>query len=149
VTHPGHAGRVLALDLGSRTIGLAVSDETRTIAQPLRTIERQAEGHRRDLAALREIVRDLEVTLVVVGLPLKLDGEPGVQARKAAAFADMVRDRLHVPVTLFDERLTTFEAEEALAEYGLDRRERKRRVDAVAASLILRGFLDAARVAPA
>jgi putative Holliday junction resolvase len=145
VTAPGSHGRILALDLGSRTIGLAVSDETRTISQPLRTLERQADGYRRNLAELRGIVRDMDVALVVVGLPLRLDGKPGVQARKATAFADLLRDRLGVPVALYDERLTTFEAEEALAQYRLDQRERKRRVDAVAASLILRGYLEAAQ----
>jgi putative Holliday junction resolvase len=137
-------GRVLALDVGTKRIGLAVSDETRTIATPLRALSRPPQGYRKTLEDLRAVMRETGASELVVGLPLRLDGEWGEQARGAAAFADLLRTRLGVPVALQDERLTSFEAEEALAEGGLNRAERRKHVDAVAASLILRGYLERA-----
>ncbi len=137
------AGRILALDVGTRTIGLAVSDETQTIAQPLRTIARQAKGYRKDLQALRQVVRDLEVVEIVVGLPLTLAGEWGAQAHRAAEFADLLKAHLRLPVFLQDERLTTFEAEECLKEGRLRRQDWKQHVDALAAAMILRDYLAA------
>jgi len=140
MTNPA-AGRILALDLGTRTIGLAVSDETQTIAQPLRTILRQPQGYHRDLAAIRSVVEELEVALIVVGLPLTLDGNWGTQARRAARFAETLHEHLGLPVALQDERLTTCEAEEYLKEGGVRRADWKQHVDALAASLLLRDFL--------
>jgi putative Holliday junction resolvase len=138
------SGRVLALDLGSRRIGMAVSDETRTIAAPLGTFERKTGGIREMLDAVRKTVEEMGVTQIVVGLPVKLDGEWGTQARHAASMADLIRERLGVPVDLQDERLTSFEADQAMMDAGLRAPDRKARVDAVAASFILRAYLDAA-----
>lgn len=136
-------GRIMALDIGSRTIGVAISDETRTIGQPLLTLERPSEGIRRPIGALRRLVKEWAITEIVVGLPLTLDGEMGAQAHRAEAFAETLRHRLGLPVALQDERLTTYEADEALREDGLTPQERKQHVDAVAASLILRRYLAA------
>ncbi|MBM3492903.1 MAG: Holliday junction resolvase RuvX [Armatimonadetes bacterium] len=136
------AGRILALDMGSRRIGLAVCDETRTIASPLGAFARRTQGVREAVAAIRAAVEETGAIELVVGLPLTLDGEWGAQARKAAAFADLLRTQLGIPVHLQDERLTTFEADEALKEGRMGRAERQSRVDAVAASLILRSYLD-------
>lgn len=146
MTADKYLGRVLALDLGSRTIGVAVSDESRTIAQPLRTLPRQRQGYRRDVAAIREIVRQMAVSTVVIGLPLTLDGRRGTQAQRAAEFAQILGARLSVPVVLHDERLSTFEAEESLREAGLPKERWKEHVDAVAAALILRDYLAATKM---
>lgn len=135
------SSRVLAIDVGSKTLGLAVSDETGTIAQPYRTLPRQPQGYRRDVAAIQQVVEDLGIVRIVVGLPLTMDGERGTQAQRAEEFAERLRALLKVPVDLHDERLSTFEAEEALQEARIPRERWKEHVDAIAAALILRDYL--------
>lgn len=135
-------GRVLGIDLGERRIGLAISDEEGRFAFP-------AGFHqRRDLAGDLEALRALAVSQgavrIVVGLPLLLDGREGTGARAAREFAEALRRATSLPVELVDERLTTREAERALAQAPRKtRRGRKQVIDAMAATLLLRGWLDA------
>jgi putative Holliday junction resolvase len=137
---PGAPGRYLALDVGEKRIGVALSDETATLASPLTTLTRG--GVRKDTAAAVELARRHEVVAVVVGLPLNMDGTRGPQAEKVLAFVEALRRRLHVPVLPRDERLTTVEAEGRLREAGLHWRERKRVIDQTAAVVILQEYLD-------
>jgi putative Holliday junction resolvase len=135
-------GRVLGLDLGAARIGVAVSDEDRRIAVALGTINT---GAPKDLRSVVALVREHEVTTVVVGEPLLMSGEAGEAARHAREFADALRAILEVPVELFDERLTTVEAERRLADAGVSGKRRRGVVDQVAATVILQAFLDARR----
>jgi putative Holliday junction resolvase len=135
--------RFLGVDLGRARIGLAVADDVLRTASPLRTVDR-----RTDAATLDEIARaarDLEVTRAVVGLPLNMDGTEGEAARHARAFAAKLAIALAVPVDLFDERLSTFEAETRLRDRGFSAKDRRARVDAEAAAVILQGWLDRGR----
>lgn len=133
--------RVMALDVGSKWIGVAVTDETGSIAMPHSVLTRQREGHRIDVARLRGVVRELGVGRVVVGLPLNMDGSEGPSARMARAFADSLGRALSVPVDLHDERLSTFAAREAALEAGTGGPALRRRVDDVAAVFLLRDYL--------
>ena len=144
---PGAPGRYLALDVGEKRIGVALSDETATLASPLTTLARG--GVRKDTAAVADLAQRHEVAAVVVGLPLNMDGTPGRQAEKVLAFAEALRRRLQVPVLPRDERLTTVEAEERLREAGFGWRERKRLIDQTAAVVILQEFLDQRAGVPA
>jgi len=132
--------RVLALDVGDRRTGVALSDETATLASPLTTLARI--GPRKDLAAIRELVIRHQVSLIVVGLPLRLDGTVGPQAEKVQAFARSLEQSVRVPIVLRDERLTSVDAEERLRATGRTRRGRKAALDQAAAALILQGYLD-------
>jgi putative Holliday junction resolvase len=139
----GDRGRHLGLDVGDRRIGVALSDETATLASALTTVVRT--GGRRDAAAVAALAVEHEVVAVVVGLPLNMDGSRGPQAAKVVAFVEDLRRRVRVPVVMRDERLTTVEAEERLREAGLGWKERKRVVDQAAAVVILQEYLDQAR----
>ncbi len=129
---------IIALDFGRRRIGVAISADELT-AHPLAFIERRTLAH--DLASLRLKVAPYRVSRVIVGLPLNMDGSEGPQARAARAFAQSVRDKLDLPVELFDERLTSFEAEQRLAGLKVKRSKRKGAVDALAAAIILESWL--------
>lgn len=133
-------GRVLGLDLGDVRIGVAISDPERRLAVPLGTIHTGAPA---DLKAVASLVRENEVSLVVVGHPLLLSGEAGDRARHAEAFADALRSVLEVPVVLQDERLSTVEADRALREAGATGPRRRAAVDRSAATVILQAYLDA------
>ena len=136
-------GRVIALDVGGRRIGVALSDTRRVIASPLTTV--RAEPHLRALANLVKLIKDYEVAEVVVGLPLTLSGEIGPQAKIVQAFAAELQAAIDVPVRLFDERLTTVAAERMMLDLGMRPEQRKARIDEVAASIILQDFLDSLR----
>ncbi|MGH2680501.1 MAG: Holliday junction resolvase RuvX [Actinomycetota bacterium] len=139
---PGR-GSVLGLDLGDARIGVAISDPERRLAVPVGTVHvGQPPG---ELLAIAELVRERGATRIVIGLPLSLRGERGARAGHAMAFADALRAVVGVPVELHDERLSTVEAERALAEGGTRGRERRRAVDAAAAAVILQAWLDARR----
>ncbi len=135
--------RILALDMGERRVGIAVSDPTGTIARPLRTLVRGSREE--DFAAITALVAEHDVELVVVGRPLSLDGAEGPQARRVARYAEALAARLPVPVVAWDERFTTVAAEEILRQ---NRRKKKRQartrgeVDSIAAAVILQGYLD-------
>jgi len=137
----GEPRRALGVDLGLARIGLAVSDPSGVAARPLRTIERI--GPRRDPARIAELAREFDAGLVVVGLPLEMSGEAGQPAEAARAFVARLRGRLPgVRVELWDERLTTVQAERAMLEADVSRAARRERIDAVAAALILQSYLD-------
>ena len=132
--------RTLGVDLGRVRIGLALADDVLRTARPLRVVARRAQG--KDLAAIAEAAREYEVDRVVLGLPLNMDGTEGPSARLARAFAPRLAAALGVPVELFDERLSTFEAETRLRDQGFSAKDRRSRVDAEAAAVILQGWLD-------
>jgi putative Holliday junction resolvase len=137
-------GPVLGLDFGARRIGLAVSNPEATLAFPAGTLERA--GLDRDLAALRSLIEERGVTRVVVGLPLHMDGRSGVGADAARAFARALAGATSLPVELLDERWTTSEAERALREApSARRRGRKQIIDSMAATLLLRTYLEVGR----
>jgi putative pre-16S rRNA nuclease len=132
--------RVLALDLGSRRIGLAVSDPLGITAQGIDTLHRRNKRH--DFDYLSRLIRDYEVREIVVGLPLRMSGAEGIQAEKAQAFAEELRKRFGLPVHLWDERLTSAEANRLLRSTDLSVEKRGQAVDRMAAILILQGWMD-------
>ncbi|HVP43150.1 MAG TPA: Holliday junction resolvase RuvX [Terriglobales bacterium] len=141
-------GRILALDVGSRRIGLAVSDPLGITAQGLETLQRK--NKRTDLEGLEAVIRRYQVRELVVGLPLRMSGAEGTQAEKMAAFAEELRRRFQLPVHLWDERLTSAQANRLLREADLSIEKRAKAVDRMAAVLILQSFLEsrAARKMP-
>ena len=132
--------RILALDVGSRTIGLAVSDPLGITAQGLETIRRK--NRRTDFALLDKVVDRYKVRQIVVGYPLRLSGATGTQSEKMAAFAEQLRKRYELPVHLWDERLTTAEAQRVLRESEISTKRRGQVVDQLAAVLILQSFME-------
>jgi putative holliday junction resolvase len=142
----GAAGRVAALDLGSRRIGVAYSDSGRTIASPWGTIERSGDPAR-DRAAIVDAVREIEASVVVVGLPLSLSGAAGAAARAALDETEALRvvlDPLGVAVETADERFTTTEAQRALTASGRKGRAARQVIDSAAAMVLLQAWLDRA-----
>jgi putative Holliday junction resolvase len=137
---PATAQRVLGLDVGSRRIGIAVSDPLGVTAQGLETLQRR--NKRYDLAQLERVIREYGVAEIVVGLPLRMSGAEGTQAEKIHAFAEDLRKRFGVPVHLWDERLTSAEANRLLRQTDLSIEKRGKAVDRLAAVLILQGWLD-------
>ncbi len=135
--------RVLGVDYGERRIGLAVSDPSGTIAQPLPTLRRRA-GKRPPVQAIAELVCEWQVQAIVVGLPLTLAGDDSEWTRETRAFGEKLAQRTGLPLHFVDERMTSVRAERAVRSLGLRRaaREDKTRVDAAAAVLILQAFLD-------
>lgn len=136
--------RALGVDPGTKRIGLAVSDLTGTIASPLLVLHR-SKSPRHDLDELARIVRLEEAEVVVVGLPINMDGSLGPAAKAATEFARRLATVAGVPVELHDERRTTVTADNAMREGGLDGRARRERVDKVAAAVMLQSWLDARR----
>jgi putative pre-16S rRNA nuclease len=132
--------RILALDVGSKTIGLAVSDPLGITAQGLPTIRRK--NKRTDLALLDKVVEQYRVKELVVGYPLRLNGAAGTQSEKMSAFAEQLRERYGLPVHLWDERLTTAEAQRVLRESEISTKRRGQVVDQLAAVLILQSFME-------
>jgi putative Holliday junction resolvase len=128
-------------------MGLALSDPGRQIGSSLGMIERR--GMARDLARLRELTREREVTEIVLGLPLHLSGGESEGSRRSRAFAERLERELGLPVRLRDESLTTVEAEDILIEADLSRRKRKKVIDGMAAALILRSYLNELEERPA
>ncbi|HZQ90311.1 MAG TPA: Holliday junction resolvase RuvX [Terriglobales bacterium] len=133
-------GRILALDFGARRIGLAVSDPLGVSAQGLPTLHRK--NKRSDLQHLSEVVSQYKVCEIVVGLPLPLSGTPGAQAEKVRTFAGDLRKQFSLPVHLWDERLTSAQANRLLRETEMSIRRRGQVVDQMSAVLILQSFLD-------
>ena len=140
--------RVLAVDVGERRIGLAISDVSRTLARPLLTltVRNAADGVDQVAAEIARLTsEDDGLSTVVVGLPVRLDGSPNDQTPRVAAFVDALKARTPIPILTADERLTSHEAENLLAERTRDWRQRKARLDAVAAAVILQDYLEAHR----
>ena len=136
---PDHP-RVLGLDVGSRRIGIAISDPLGITAQGLETLHRQ--NKRLDFEKLEKIVREYGVTQIVVGLPLRMSGLEGTQAEKMQLFAEELRKRFQLPVHLWDERLTSAQANRLLRETEMSIKRRGEVVDQMAAVLILQSFMD-------
>jgi len=131
--------KILGLDMGTKRIGAAVSDQLGVIAQALTTIKRRA--MRDDIKAVCELVREHKVQEIVIGYPRHLDGRPGEQAAAYIAFGEMLQQETGVPVIFSDERLTTAAAERLLLEGDVKRRRRRQVIDGVAACLILESYL--------
>ena len=138
------AGRILAIDWGEVRIGLALSDETQTLASPLDTLVRRA-GKRFPMGRLLQLVSDYELVGIVVGLPLTPEGLEEESAVAARTLAEMVGRRTSLPVVLWDERMSTARALRAVREQGGTTRGRKGDIDALAASVLLQHFLEARR----
>ena len=134
------AGRILGMDVGSRRIGLAVSDPLGITAQGLETLQRRNKRH--DFGHLHRVIQEFGVNEIVVGLPLRMSGAEGTQAEKMQAFAEELRQRFRLPVHLWDERLTSAEANRLLRETDLSIEKRGKAVDRMAAVLILQGWME-------
>lgn len=134
-------GRTLALDLGERRIGLAISDPLGLTAQGLPSLKRTSK--REDFSALLRLIREMQVSRIVVGLPLHMSGREGSQAAAAREFARALAERTGLPVELWDERLTTVEAERVLRASGVSHRKRSEVIDRLSAVLILQSYLEA------
>jgi len=134
-------GRTLCLDYGEKRIGVAVSDETGAIAQPLTVIIRK--NRQKDLAALAELAARYRPERIVIGYPVRLDGTLGIQCEKVTRFAALLSAHLQVSVELWDETLSTREADEILRHSSIKREKRKELVDKLAASIILQNYLNA------
>ena len=133
--------RILALDHGTRRIGVAVSDELRVLAQPLEYIP--AEPFASFLARLKVILQEKEVGLVLIGMPRNMDGSYGPAAEKVKAFVADLQKEVTVPLKTLDERLTTVQAQRSLLQANMRRGERKEKVDKTAAAILLQSYLDA------
>ncbi len=136
--------RVLGLDIGEKRIGVAVSDPSGTVATPLKVVDaRQAFGDGREIVAL---VEEYGAELIVVGLPLSMDGSVGPQAQRVRAAGTRLAQFVQVPFVFYDERLSSAEANRAMSSAGVSDRDKRGSVDMVAASLFLQSYLDARRV---
>lgn len=136
-------GRVMALDVGERRIGVALSDTTRVLATPLTTL--RAASRAAAIKQIAALVVKHEAVVLVVGLPLTLNGEIGPQAQIVQAFVEELRQLVDLPIHLIDERLTSVAAERMMIDLGIRAEQRKARIDEVAASIILQDFLEAQR----
>ena len=135
--------RILGLDYGSRTVGVAVSDPLGITAQPVAIVRRKEENKlRRTLARIEELAGEYQAELFVLGLPKNMNSTLGERAEKSLEFGRMLERRTGLPVVMWDERLTTVAANRAMIEGGVRREERGQHVDALAAALILQGYLD-------
>jgi putative Holliday junction resolvase len=137
----GRPPRVLGLDVGAKRIGLAISDPLGITAQGLETLHRQ--NKRSDFAQMEQVIRDYQVAEIVIGLPLRMTGGEGIQAEKMQAFADEIRRRFRLPVHLWDERLSSAQANRLLRETDMSIKRRGEVVDQMAAVLILQSWMDA------
>ncbi|MEZ5295615.1 MAG: Holliday junction resolvase RuvX [Ilumatobacteraceae bacterium] len=134
--------RALGLDPGTKRIGVAVSDLSGTIASPLVVVQR-SRSKEHDVREIADLAREEEADVIVVGLPLNMDGSQGPAAKAATGFARALATLVDVPVELHDERRTTVSADQSMMEAGLDAVQRRQRVDKVAAAIMLQSWLDA------
>ena len=138
-SQPGR--RLIALDVGARRVGVAVSDELGLIASPVESVDMKRDG----MDHLVALIERYDPERIIIGLPLGMSGREGPQAAATRAFAQQLRGRVDRPIVFWDERLTTFMADQSLIEAGHRRARRKQHVDAVAAALILQSYLDSQR----
>lgn len=131
--------RALAIDFGSKNIGIAVSDALGITVRPIETIRRSSLT--KDIGRLKFLVEDLEVEGVIVGLPLRMDGTMGDAALNTMRFIERLRAEIDIPIVTQDERLTSYEAEQRMMERGLNRAQRRQRSDEMAAMIILQDYL--------
>ena len=135
--------RVLGLDYGSKTVGVAVSDPLGLTAQGVETVWRKQENKlRRTCARIEELIKEYQVEKIVLGFPKHMNNDIGERAEKALEFGEMLKRRTGIEIVMWDERLTTVEAERTLMESGVRRENRKQYVDQIAAVFILQGYLD-------
>ena len=139
-----HTGRILALDLGKRRIGLAISDELGITAQGLETFQRARV--REDIAQLAQLVRERNVSLILMGNPVHMSGQEGRQSEHARDFGERLRAATGLEVKFWDERLTTVEAQRVLRESGISLQKRTAAVDRLAAVILLESYLDSLRI---
>ena len=132
--------RIVALDVGDATIGVAATDELMIAAHPVRTI-RRTRGVKADLRAVEALLAELDASLVVIGMPLTPEGDVGPQAEKVRDFRDRLARRLRIPVEDFDERYSTADAQERLLDADVSRAKRRRVIDQAAAVVILEDYL--------
>lgn len=138
--------RILGLDFGSKTVGVAVSDPLGITAQPVEIVRRKSESKlRQTLARIEELAKEYRAESFVLGLPKNMNNTEGERVEKTKAFGEMLERRTGLPVHYWDERLTTVAAEQILMESGVRRENRKAVIDKVAAGLILQGYLDCLR----
>ncbi|MFI5358512.1 MAG: Holliday junction resolvase RuvX [Halanaerobiales bacterium] len=133
--------RYMGLDFGDKTIGIAISDALGWTAQPKAVIRRR--NLTDDFAILKEYIEKYDVQEIIVGLPINMDGTEGIRVKRTEEFVNFLRKRVDIPVQVWDERLTTKQAENILLEADLSRRRRKEVIDQIAASIILQNYLDA------
>lgn len=136
--------RVLGLDVGSKTIGVAISDEFGWTAQALEVIQRK--GMSRDIERIKQVIKEYQVGNIIIGLPKNMDGKEGEQAKKVREFLETLQTKVNLPIKTWDERLSTVMAEKTLLEGDLSRAKRKKIIDKAAAQVILQGYLDSAGV---
>ena len=135
--------RILGLDFGSKTVGVAVSDPLGITAQPVEIVRRKSESKlRQTLARIEELAKEYRAESFVLGLPKNMNNTMGERAEKSLAFKEMLEKRTGLPVVMWDERLTTVSANRVLMETGVRRENRKEHVDEIAAVFILQGYLD-------
>ena len=135
--------RIMGLDYGSKTVGVAVSDPLGLTAQGIEIVRRKSETKlRKTLARIEELCREYEVERIVLGFPKNMNNTIGDRAEKSLEFAEMLKRRTGLPVVMWDERLTTVEADRTMMETGIRRENRKEYVDMIAAVFILQGYLD-------
>jgi putative Holliday junction resolvase len=135
--------RIMGLDIGTRTIGIAISDELGITAQGLKTLRRKSMEE--DFKEIAAIIRQFEIEEIIVGLPKNMDGTLGRQAEKVLKWMEVLKHKIKIPVATWDERLSTVGASKILLEADLSRSKRKKVIDKVAAVLILQGYLDQGR----
>lgn len=139
--------RIMGLDFGSKTVGVAVSDPLFVTAQSVEIIRRKQENKlRQTLARIEALIEEYEVDRIVLGLPKNMNNTEGERVEKTREFADMIYRRTGIEPVMWDERLTTVSADRVMMEAGIRREERKEYVDAIAASFILQGYLDSLRL---
>ena len=135
--------RILGLDFGDRTVGVAVTDGLGLTAQGVETIFRERPTHlRRTYARIEELIEEYGISRIVLGLPLNMDGSEGDRAEKTREFGDALERRTGIPVVYQDERLTSVAAAELLSEAGIPAKDHKEKIDMVAAQLILEDFME-------
>ena len=134
--------RYLGLDLGSKTLGIATSDYTKTIATTLKTLYFKDEDYSSLLVPLKEIIKDYEVEKIILGLPKNMDNSIGMRANICLEFKNMLEDCFDIEVVMEDERLTSVISNQVLIQADLSRKKRKKKVDGIAAQIILQSYLD-------
>jgi len=140
-------GRIIGIDFGMKRIGIAISDETRTIAMPLTTVTAERKSEHTVLKVIDELRkacndRGYVIEEIVIGMPLRLNGKSSFLGDEVKHFSELLSGQISYPITLWDERLTTAQAERALREANLSRKKRSKVVDTVAATIILQSYLD-------
>ena len=134
--------RYLGIDLGSKTVGLAMSDPTRTIASTYKTIFFKNEDYNSTIDEIKQIVEEYDIKKIIIGLPKNMNNTLGERALITTEYKNMLEEELDIPIIMFDERLTSVISNSILIEADMSRKKRKKKVDAIAAQLILQSYLD-------